>query len=185
MKLVNLLPKSKQKDFQYEIMYHSLVVFITVNAITLVMVFLAQFAAHMYIAQSIAQYDQKIFNLKLITDKQENAELKKQIQEVNAVIADYNKVATEIPLWSNVLHDFGSNVPEGVKLQTFNADTTLLKIDIAGIAETREQVIKLHENISNDDAHFTNIDYPLENISKPVDVPFHFTFFIKPEALKQ
>ncbi len=183
MKLVNLLPKIKQKELIYEEAYHSMVVFIELGLVTLLLVLVAQFGGRFYISQIAHRYDQDIEDLKQVTDKQENAELKKQIQDINAIVGDYNQLATNTPGWSTVLKTFAAHVPDGVKLQTFIADREKLKIDISGISPTREQVIELHRNISGDTEHFEKIDYPLENISRPTNVPFHFTFFLKPHVL--
>jgi Tfp pilus assembly protein PilN len=185
MKLVNLLPKDKQKDLFYETVFHSFVVFVEIGLVTLLLVFAGLFATRFYISRAIERYDQDIIILKQVTDKQENAELKKQIQSINAMVSDYNQLVSVAPSWSKVLRVFAEHVPNGVKLQSFNADTAKLKVDISGIAPSREQVILLHDNIAADNKNFENIDYPLENIVKPTNVPFHFTFYIKPELLTQ
>jgi Tfp pilus assembly protein PilN len=183
MKLVNLLPKIKQKELIYEEAYHSMVVFIEIGIATLLLVFAAQFGSRFYIGQVERRYDKDIQELKQVTDKQENAELKKQIQDINAVVGDYNQLAVGTPQWSKVMQAFAHDVPEGVSVQTFLADGAKLKIDISGVSPTREKIIELHRNISSDTDHFEKIDYPLENIARPTDTPFHFTFYLKPQVL--
>jgi Tfp pilus assembly protein PilN len=162
-----------------------MIVFIRLSIFMLLLVFVGQFTTRFYIREIDHSYESQIEQLKLETDKQENADLKKQIQDINAIVADYNQLASSTPKWSAVVTAFAGHVPEGVKLQTFSADAAKLKIDIAGISPTREKVIELYNSIAGDTEHFANIDYPLENIARPVNVPFHFTFFIKEDFLRK
>ena len=55
---------------------------------------------------------------------------------------------------------------------------------ISGYSPTRELVISLYNSILQDDQDFKNIDYPLENVAKAIDINFHFTFSIQDSLLK-
>jgi Tfp pilus assembly protein PilN len=97
---------------------------------------------------------------------------------------DFKNLAETTPAWSKVLLAFADQVPEGVQINSFSADLTTKKITISGFAPTREQVIQLYNNINDDKNRFKDINYPLENVSKPANINFHFTFYIKDELLK-
>lgn len=185
MKLVNLLPKPKQRELQFEVAYHSLVVFIEVAFVSFVAVLLVLLVTKFYLAREIKVYDEQIVGLHVVVDKDENADLKKQIQKINGFIGDFNGLAAQTPAWSKVMRALSGHIPDGVVLQSLTADLGKAKIDIRGVASLREQIITLHDNIERDSEHFSNIDYPLENISQPTNVQFHFTFFIKEDLLKK
>ena len=74
--------------------------------------------------------------------------------------------------------------PQGVKINSFNIDPVGKSVTINGISPTRDLVIELYNNILNDSNDFYNINYPLENVVLPVNVDFHFTFFIQDKLLQ-
>ena len=110
--------------------------------------------------------------------------MKNQIKLVNTQIADFKNLADAAPHWSHVLRALSGDVPDGVQVVTFTADLSKKQITINGTSKTREAIILLYNNISADAKNFSNIDYPLENVAKPVNAPFHFTFTIADSLLK-
>jgi|SRR6185503_5151561 len=185
MKFVNLLPKFKQQEIVYETYFHSLIFFIELALVSLALLFVAQFGVRLFLDQQIRQHDRDITALHLIVDKQDNAELKKQITIVNGFVTDFSELDNMTPAWSKVLRAFATHIPDGVSIRALSTDYAKAEIEIRGVAETRDQVIQLHDNIERDTDNFLNIDYPLENISQPTDVNFHFTFSIQESLLKQ
>lgn len=183
MKLVNLLPKDKQRELHNEEVFHGLVFFIEIMLATLVLVFVIQFGVRVYLGQQIRSIDKDINELHVFVDKEDNADLKKQISSLNGYMTDFNALAAATPAWSQVMRAFAQHIPEGVRIQSFATNQAEASIEIEGVAETRDQVITLHDNIERDADHFYNIDYPLENISRPTNVEFHFTFYIHESLL--
>jgi hypothetical protein len=185
MKIINLLPRDRQQELRYEKMYRSMVRFAELSAITFVVVFALQFMTRLYLGQQARVLNTEIEQAQRSSNKQENATLKQRIKTINTEIGDYNLLAMGTPAWSRVLAAFAAQMPEGMTLDTFKADLVKKKIDVHGISPSRELVIQLYNNISRDDKEFFNIDYPLENVQRATEVPFHFTFFIKDELLKE
>jgi hypothetical protein len=83
-----------------------------------------------------------------------------------------------------LLQKFALVVPVGVQVQSFAVDSGRRQVSISGIAPTRDLVILLHDNIAKDSDHFSNVDYPLENVARPKDISFHYTFQVKEDVLK-
>ncbi len=183
MKRINLLPKPKQNELIYEQIFHSVLVAVVIGICILLAGVAAQMAVWAYLDRSQVALIDDIDKLRRATDKTENAELKKQIQYVNSQMKDFEKLASQQPQWSKVLDAFASQIPEGVKISEFIANNADLEVDIAGYSPTRELVIELYNNINSDKEHFKDIDYPLENVAKPTDVQFHFTFHIQDGVL--
>jgi Tfp pilus assembly protein PilN len=184
MKTINLLPKSKQQDLRYELFFRSLIVFFQVSAITFLVVFAGQFLTRIYLSQALQNVNSQIESIKRLSNKEENTTLKNQIKLVNNQITDYKTLAEAAPHWSRVLKAFAADVPDGVQVVSFVADSSKKQITINGSGKTRDDIITLYNNINNDQTNFSNIDYPLENVSRPTNAPFHFTFTIRDTLLK-
>ncbi len=178
MKRINLLPKPKRTELMYERLYHNLIVAIVLAVCILLSGVVSQLLVWGYLENAQATLSSEIEILKSQINKTENAELKQQIRFVNNQMKDFENLSISQPQWSKVLNAFAADIPDGVKISQFNADSKL-KVDITGFSPTREGVIELYNNIKNDTDHFKDIDYPLENISKPTDVRFHFSFTIQ------
>jgi Tfp pilus assembly protein PilN len=183
MKRINLLPQNKQTELYYENLFHSVSVAVIIATIILLLGILVQVAAWVYMQRSEAAISAQVEQLKLQIDKTENAELKTQVKLINSQMVDFQNLINISPKWSKVLNAFAVLVPSEVKITEFNADVKKNQIDITGYSPTREQVIELYNNINADKENFKDINYPLENVAKPTDVQFNFTFFIQEGVL--
>jgi Tfp pilus assembly protein PilN len=179
MRVINLLPKPRQEELRYEALFHSAAIAATLAVALLLAVLVIQLGIRVYLSRHAKTTEQKTEQIKRLTNKEENNKLKKEIQLMNVRMADYKALADATPAWSQVLTAFAAHVPEGVKIRDFAADAATKKVTIAGFAATRDQVIQLYNNINGDKERFRDIDYPLENVSAPTEVEFHYTFFIQ------
>lgn len=184
MRIINLLPKSRQEDIRYEKILSGLFLVMWISLASFILVFLIQFGSKIYLESRLGSFENKIQVLKEQVNKDENAQIKAEITGINNKIADYKNLADNMPKWSQVLKAFAVLPPEGIVISSFTVDPTDRSVVIRGNAATRELVIELHDNIENDSENFYNINYPLENLVQPVDVDFHFTFYINDELLK-
>lgn len=185
MKRINLLPRGKQHELSYERTLYSLTVAIVIAVVILVLGVVLQFGVWSYLNRKVVASTAEIEELKRVANKSENATVKEQIKKANSQITDFNSLAARTPQWSKVLTAFVANVPDGVKITNFTADTLKSEITIGGYSPTRDLVIDLYNNINADKDHFKNINYPLENVTKPTDVKFNFTFGIVDGVLVQ
>lgn len=154
------------------------------SAMSFVVVLLVQFGARFYLQQHKASLEKNIRELEQLTAKEENAKIKQEIAKLNNLITDYQSLSSSVPKISKVVRAFAPLVPEGVLITSMRVDANKNFVDISGFSPTRELVIKLYENILAESKNFPNIDYPLENVAKPTEINFHFTFNITPDLLK-
>jgi hypothetical protein len=184
MKIINLLPKTRQQELRYEIVLHALWVVVGLSLLSFVLVFSAQFATKFYLGYENNDIKQQVALLQNQVNKQQNTEIKSQIETVNNQVSDYLNLAASSPEWSRVIKAFAPLPPAGLKISTFTIDPLQNKITINGLSPTRELVIQLYNNILQDTTDFYGIDYPLENVVNPVNVSFHFTFNIQSKLLQ-
>lgn len=182
-KVINLLPKDQQRELGLRSWYRALVRFYILAMTTFGVVALLFAGTWWYLRLAEQNLVHEAENLRARSTTQETTDLKKQIKTINNQIEDYNNLTAALPRWSVLLRQFATLVPAGVQIQNFGVDSTKRQVIVGGFAATREQVIQLHDNIAADDVHFSNIDYPLDNISKPRNVGFRYSFTVKPEVL--
>lgn len=178
MKHINLLPKHKQTELYYEDLYHSTLMAVIIGVVVVLLGVVAQIFVMVYLNSKESSVSADVETLKQQTDKTENAELKRQIRSINNQMLDFEKLSANSPKWSKVIAAFAQQVPKGVKINSFIADSKTSKIEITGFSPTREAVIELYNNINSDKENFKDINYPLENVAKPTNVQFNFAFYI-------
>ena len=178
MKRINLLPKLKQQELVHEHIFYSVAVAAGLGVLLLLFGVIVQLGVSIYLSRSMKSIDSEIVQLKIVANKSENAVVKQEIKLANAQLDDFTKLSSQTPQWSRVLTTFIQHVPEGVKITQFNAKTELQEVTISGFSPTRDLVIDLYNNINADKKNFKDINYPLENVTQPVDVRFFFTFTI-------
>lgn len=181
---INLLPKSRQVQLKFRLWYVIGWRAYLVSAMSFVVVALALVGGVIYLDLVTRSLEVEANALKQQTDSKDNAELKKQVGVINGRIADYNVLAESLPKWSLFLSRFAAVVPEGVQIQSLSVDSASRQVRVQGFAPTRELAIALHDLILAESSSFADIDYPLENVSRPEEVNFHYTFSVKEEVLK-
>ncbi|KXK30245.1 MAG: hypothetical protein UZ12_BCD005000602 [Bacteroidetes bacterium OLB12] len=184
MKIINLLPKEKQKELGYKRLFGALVVLVWVTAASFLLVVLVQMGEKVYFQGQRSFLESAIEDLKAQAGKEENAAIKAQVKQANDLVADYRSLTSQIPKFSKVVRAFVPLVPKGVNITSMKIDSARKSIDINGFGPTRDLVIDLYDNIAAESELFPNIDYPLENVARPTDINFHFSFNINPELLK-
>src|SRR5438105_2388829 len=128
MRQINLLPKPKQVELRYEAVFRSLVSFVKVAVLTFILVFAAQFLIKLNLTQSRSSLEGKIEDIKKVSNKQENAQLKTRITALNNEITDYKNLGDTTPAWSRVMTALVKDVPDGVKISQAQGDAHLKEL---------------------------------------------------------
>jgi len=184
VKIINLLPKTRQQEIRYIAMLRSVWIIFGLSFISFVLVFAAQAAARVYLETQAGDIERQIADLKLQATNTEKTKVKDQVKAANDLVSDFKNLADSAPKWTKVIKAFVVLPPEGMKVNSFVIDPQTKKITITGQSPTRELVQQLYDNILADKKDFYNVDFPFENVAKPKDVSYHFTFYIQDELLK-
>lgn len=184
MKLINLLPKEKQQELRYRRVFQTMLSLIWISLASFLVALLSQLGVKVFLQGQQGRLNQSIENLKQQTGKEENAQIKNQVRQLNDLVADYKALSSGLPKFSKALRAFAPLVPENVKITSMRIDAVKMAIDINGFSPSRELVIKLYDNVVADARDFPDIDYPLENVAKPADISFHFSFNVNADLLK-
>jgi hypothetical protein len=184
MRIINLLPKAKQQELKYEAHLHSLVVVIWISIFSFVAVIAIQFGAKFFLQNELETLESRIIALQQQTTKEENTVIKNKVRDINNIVTDYKALADAAPKWSKIIRAFAPLAPDNVRVNSFVVDVTKKQAVITGFSQTRDDVIKLYENIKADDKNFYNVNYPLEHVAKSTNVNFSFNFTVRDELFK-
>lgn len=182
MKIINLLPKIRQQELHYEALFGRLTVVLWLAFFSFLLVLGAQLAVRLFLQQQSASVAAEISSLKSQVSRGENDQLKKTIKQYNDYISDFKNLSSQ-PKWSKVLEAFAALPPQDVGITSMSIDLKNKAVTIQGFAPTREKVIEFYNNIKADSGEFFGVDYPLENVAKPTDNIFHFTFYVQDRLL--
>jgi hypothetical protein len=184
VKIINLLPKNRQVEFFYGKLFVIVLKLFWIMLFAFILVLLGQFGVKIILQSKVKKIEANISELQKFSSLEDNAKVKNLLTEKNALILDYKTLSQSIPKNSKVIRAFAPLVPEGVSIKQMKISVPNKQIEIYGYALTRELVIKLYDNLVEQKQLFPNIDYPLENVAKPTEINFHFTFNISPELLQ-
>ncbi|MDR3642663.1 MAG: hypothetical protein P4L74_03495 [Candidatus Doudnabacteria bacterium] len=184
-KVINLLPKPKQRELHYDSILHSLWKLVIWSCFSFALVFFVQVATKFYLQLEGQVIHDQIQALQQQVGKQQNSDVKVQITTANNLIKDYHALSVASPQWSKIINAFAPLPPSGIKINSFGVNTDTKAITITGLSPTRDLVIKLYNIILADQKDFYGIDYPLENVVSPTDDTFHFTFYVQNSLWKQ
>ncbi len=185
MKIINLLPKSRQQSLRDEALLRSLLKVIWISAAGFAVVVLSQLGVKLYLEDQRITIQNSINQLNFQVNQDQNAALKNQITQINNTIADYKNLSSASPKWSKVLRAFSVLPPAGVVINSLSINFAAKSVTITGVSPTRDLVIQLYNNIVKDSTEFYNVDYPLENVVQPTNNSFHFTFNIRDSLIQQ
>ena len=183
MKIINLLPKPRQEELYFEQMLSRLVMVLWLSLASFLLVFGVQLGTRIYLERELSKVSADSDALKSQVNKSGNEQLKKTIKGINDYITDFKKLSNT-PKWSRVLEAFAALPPAEVGITSFNLDFKNKSVVIQGFAASREDVKQLYDNILADEKNFYGVDYYFENIARPKNNEFHFSFFIKDELLQ-
>lgn len=184
MKSINLLPKTRQQELRYEALLGKAYTIVCISFATFALVFLSQFAIKLYLQKQLQQVNFVSEQIKKQIDKEDNAQIKNKIKQINGQIADYKNLVDNSPRWSKMIKAFSKLPPKGVKIFSMSVDENQKIVSVNGFSPTRELVIEFYDRINADSVNFFGLEKFLENISKPTDISFHLSFQLKPELLK-
>lgn len=162
MRLINLLSKEKQQDLLYEAITRNITGLWLVLFLVVLIALLSYSLTRYELTKKRDAVNEQVNQIQQVANKAENSAVKSRIKNVNDDIQDYLSLSQATPKWSQVMEAFIKDLPDGVKITALDTDPKKLTMTVSGTSALRDNVIKLYNNINDDNAHFENINYPLE-----------------------
>lgn len=111
-------------------------------------------------------------------DMESTAVLEDEIKYLNLKLSKYQAFRAEEVSTISVLAKLGGLAPAGVALNKLSLDVGTKKIMIAGLAQTRDDIIEMEKRLKNSDL-FERMDSPISNYLQKTNSIFNFSFYLK------
>ncbi len=183
-KTINLLSPTIQRALQLRRWHRSLLRFYFFTGAVLCVTALIVGGAWWFLNITESRLRREAEEIQMRFAGKEVTDIKKQVKVLNAQITDYNQLAVAAPRWSRVLERLAQVAPPGLQVTSFTVDSNKRVATITGFSPTRDLVISLYNNLVQDTEYFEAVNYPLENVAKPANINFSYTFTVKEQAIR-
>jgi Tfp pilus assembly protein PilN len=184
MKIINLLPKSAQKELQLQQQAEILKQFWVSVSLVLLVLFLMSFAAEFMLKQNTIAVESEIIDLRRELSTAANQKLDDEVKALNTQIKTLNTLQSQHYYWSNALVELSRVMPTDLSVDFLTLDRSNGKVEIAGKGGSRISVLLLWANIKRTKM-FKDINFPLTNLEKSEDGAFTYVFYINPDEVKK
>lgn len=96
----------------------------------------------------------------------------KKLKEIKTNIEAASQVQDGYIPWSRLLNILAQTKPQGIAITSLKADAANKRISLAGQADSRDGLLIFKNNLELNPA-FSNISFPLKNISEKTDIYFN------------
>lgn len=180
---LNLLPPERKKTLYWLGLTKNVIFWGSFVFAVLIFLSLPFWVSRLYLNSALDSLSQKIGFYKYSPNLQQISFLEKASKNLNALLANIDKIGAEQIYWQKILSEITSAVPSdaqifSIELNSKYASGDVLSPDegsftLIGRAKTREVVLALQANLEGS-ADFRDIQAPLENLVKKTDADFKF-----------
>ncbi len=183
MKQINLLPKSEQRELRLTFFNEQLIRFWIWILVCLLLFVSLTYIAKAYLSGQVAGIEGEIALSEQVLKSSDNEQLKSQLEVLNQELNSIKHIRNQHRYWSIALEELAKMLSPDISLDSVIIDRTGNKVDIVGVAGNRESVLKFWSDVHKSE-YFTNINFPLANLEKPILDPFSFSFTVNEEKVK-
>lgn len=175
---LNLLPSK----FSHEIKIKNLF-YLVVRSGFILLLAVAVVAVSFFVANKILKnfYD-VVSNTSFLIQTQIESPI--EVREVNRKVREASAIQESSFPWLRSLAVISRNLPRGIYVESLDIDKEEEKVNISGIALTRESLVYLRDNLRNSDS-FSELDLPLENILKKENIYFELEVKMNMDKIEQ
>ncbi len=177
-KYINLLPPEElkfkaQREFARQLWLFGVVFLASLVALAAVL-----FGAEVYLQRQLRMKSEAIAVRSAELTSLEESQLQDELGTINRNLENFQILQREQMKWSGAFEELAQLLPRGLTLDSLIFTREEKKIEIAGRAATREEVLALRENLLASQ-HFKGVNFPLQNLERARDVPWRYRFYLK------
>lgn len=179
MLTLNLISQEQKREIKLKNIYA--VIKITGWSLTIVAAFFSIiFLAAKFILKD--NYSQVLEQTSLVADA-DNSYLAK-IKDINEKINSAEQVQKEYISWTSVLKKITGLTPQGITYSYLKIDKPGAKASLKGVAEKREDLLALKENLNNSNL-FSSIESPMDDILQKENISFNISLNLNIDEIKK
>jgi len=172
---INLLPPAEKKQLElanFIRLAASFGIWISVSLIIFVLLLVSAYGSLVILLKD----QNRLIEIRRADRKtQRLVEIEGTIEKVNNQLIDINLKQKELIVWTPALEELSEITPNGIYLDNFAYQASLNRINITGLANTRDTLLFFQKQLE-DSPYFVEIDAPLSNLIKQTNINFSFSF---------
>lgn len=180
-KIISFMEVSTEKAYHQEKINTTTNFFVGIS-IALAIFFITIFTATWSLLVIMQKnYSQRISSFNLASSDNAST-LREQANNFNNLIGQTSTLIKKEPTWNKVISAIKDKTTEGVVINNLSLPSAEGQFSITGIAVDREAINNLKKSFESSD-FFSEVNIPLTNLGKKIDIPFSMTFKIKDRQL--
>jgi len=180
---LNLLPPQEKDELKLERLYRWLIFYC--SSVVLIILFFIAFLTliWLFIIIQLKSYTANLESTKTSFQGQSIENQQKLITDFNRQLNKIDQIQNNHKYYSTILMRLSTLIPSGIRIDAFVVDEQG-KCTLTGYAQKRSQLLLLKEALEKS-SFFENIDNPISNLTKQIDIDFSLKFDVKSSVLKQ
>lgn len=181
-RMISLMETGTEKAYAREKIRSFTNLFINLNAIFSIFFIAIFVAAWSFIMTVQNNYVKQITSFNLSIDSENSSQLKDKANNFNNYVGQAVTLVSKEPKWSVVVEEVKEKIVAGVIVNNLSLPSSGGVFSMNGIATDRETINQLKKSLESSDL-FDEVNVPLNNLGKKVNIPFSVTFKIKSNDL--
>ena len=177
-RMVSLMEVSTQKAYRREKINSVTNFFINLNIIFSIFFITIFMVAWSFMMSVQNNYVKQITSFNLSADSENSTQLKDRANNFNNLVGQAATLASKEPHWSIVVAEVKEKIVNGIIVTNLSLPSSDGIFSINGIATDRETINQLKKSFESSNL-FNEVNIPLNNLGKKVNIPFSVTFKIK------
>lgn len=170
---LNLLPPDRKEIFKWR-QYTKKIILHGIKTIFLLLCFSAPlFAINIYLKGEINVLETQINSFEKTENINQLNAMEKSFKEINNALVKINKISDEQILWNDVFDKIIEIIPANIQIFSLQIEPDGAFV-VVGNAKTREDVLEFGKRLKNS-SDYKDIQTPLDNLIKSVDIDFKFS----------
>jgi hypothetical protein len=169
---LNLVSKELKKEIKLRLIYEMLK---KISGVLIVVTILC--AVIILVAKIILQnnFNKVVEETTLLTKNSQQKNIK--VREINSKISYINNMQDDFIPWSFLFEELSLFSEEGVKISSLKINKENKIINLRGVAEERDDLIKLKEGFESSDM-FLEVESPIKNILEKTNIDFEINAIV-------
>lgn len=177
-KIISFMEIGTEKAYHQEKINTTVNFFIGIST-ALAIFFAAVFSATWFmLAMMQNNYSQQISSFNLSPSAENASTLREQASAFNSLTGQISSLIKKEPNWSKVTNEIKSKTTGGIVINNLSLPSANGQFSVTGLAVDREAINNLKKSFESSEM-FSEVNIPLNNLGKKVDIPFSMTFKMK------
>lgn len=168
---INLLPPQQIKAREEKKYFRKIIASFLLLFIILIISSCLLFVLKNTLALYINSQKDELFSLNNYFNQEKNKKIEQDVENINKILSRISTIEKNKTDWSKILFELVKITPNDVSFVNLKISEEDKKIEIIGLAKTRESLLTFQDNLEKSE-YFENITSPISNIISPTNINF-------------